>query len=109
MSVIGPYGVGNVGLFAPNSIGLHDMVGNAWQWMDSRYESKRGQEFARVLAMARYDLLVKERLSLRGGSRLYFLENESCPSRDGNVPVDSSYVHGVRVVLSPAPSAKRET
>ena len=52
-----------VGSFSPNAFGLHDMLGNVWEWMCSEYkESYDGSEQKCSVSARRY--------SLRGGSWL---------------------------------------
>lgn len=93
-------GTSSVGLFAPNAIGLHDMAGNVWEWMDNRFEPSKGKAFARVQAIDTYDQVAKDDMSLRGGSWVDNPEDASCSSRDWFLPVNSFNYFGVRVVLS---------
>ena len=89
--------VSSVGVFPPNSIGLYDMAGNAWEWMDNIYADPSGDRFPRVL---RDQDLVTDRLSLRGGSWINPPENASCSSRTMAHPFNWGHFIGFRVVLS---------
>jgi formylglycine-generating enzyme required for sulfatase activity len=96
-------GVCAVGLFPPNPVGLCDMAGNTWEWMDNLYQSNT-RDFRRIeidRALASDESLEKsDRPTLRGGS--WFLDPDfaRCSYRsrlphgywDGDV--------GFRVVLS---------
>lgn len=92
-----------VGLYEANPIGLFDMAGNVWEWMDNLYQSTPGA-FARVprdkVLMSAEDLDTSDCPALRGGSWIYGPDDARCSCRfrvrtDG---WDDSI--GFRVVLS---------
>lgn len=89
--------VSSVGVFAPNAIGLYDIAGNAWQWMDNRSQPSERETFAPVKRDATLDNVL---LSLCGGSWFDSPVYASCSSRSGYRPVDCFNYVGVRVVLS---------
>ena len=99
----------SVGLFAPNAIGLHDMAGNVWEWMDNRFDSSKGKGFDRVQPVERYEQIAEDYMSLRGGSCVDHPELASCSYRLRYLPDKSLNGFGVRVVLSQADKAKLET
>lgn len=93
-----------VGLFEPNPAGLHDMVGNLWEWQDNLYDGK-GDTVQRRLAKDKElksleDLAKSDRPALRGGSWNFTAINARCSFRHRLAPVDWNYVVGFRVVLS---------
>ena len=103
-----PSGIGGtsaVGAFPPNDIGLHDIAGNAWEWMDNAYSpdakttSYPGWPDARPLK-THQDLDKCDRPSLRGGSWFDLPEQASCSYRLKYLPVDWLNLMGFRVVLS---------
>ena len=83
-----------VGLYAPNPLGLHDMAGNAWEWMDNEFESKQqGSRVPRSRASVKH-------VSLLSGSWLYPSMRGSWPSRFKSRPGDRLHDFGFRVTLS---------
>ena len=88
--------VSGVGVFSPNPIGLYDMAGNAWEWMDNVYQSDSPETFARVGA----DDKPSGNLSLRGGSWFSRPERASCSYRGWRHPDYWDDFIGFRVVLS---------
>ncbi len=101
-----------VGLFEPNPAGLHDMVGNLWEWQDNLYDGK-GDSVQLRLAKDKElksleDLDKSDLPALRGGSWNYTADFARCSSRSG---LDPDYWYGgvgFRVVLSLA-NLKSET
>jgi formylglycine-generating enzyme required for sulfatase activity len=94
----------SVGVFPPNAIGLADMAGNVWQWMDNLYDGSVTDVFPniekdRVLKTDKVDSKC-ERPALRGGSWVLSPEYASCSYRFGDLPVNAYNDIGVRVVLS---------
>ena len=92
-----------VGLYPPNPIGLYDMVGNAWEWMDNLYQSKP----AKMDGVKKdVDLISGETVdksdtpTLRGGSWFNVPDNARCSCRDRAPPGDWGDDIGLRVVLS---------
>ena len=104
-----PRTITGVGLFAPNQIGLHDMAGNVWEWMDNRADSSGNSDFAAVGRAERYEEIRNQSLSLRGGSWLSPPEYATCAYSGGYLPDKTDRSVGLRIVLSVAQSAKRET
>ncbi len=81
--------------FAPNPFGLHDMLGNVWEWVQDCYKE-------------RYDPLIKdgrayeaqegcEKRVVRGGSWGSRPESVRSANRDGNVPANRVNLLGFRV------------
>jgi formylglycine-generating enzyme required for sulfatase activity len=88
--------VSSVGSFAPNPIGLCDMAGNAWQWMDNGYESEDRSMNTRINA----DEELPHHPALRGASWPSSPHRARCSSRDGYRPGGWNDLLGFRVVLS---------
>ena len=90
-----------VGLYPPSPIGLCDMAGNAWEWMDNLYRSKP-DGFARV--KLDQDLMSAESLeksdlpTLRGGSWFGNPDLARCSYRGRNPPGRWDGVIGFRAV-----------
>ena len=100
--------VSSVGMFASTRAGLFDMAGNAWEWMDNRFEDPIDDDLPRVelgdeLIWLRDDKKGKA-LSLRGGSWDDDPEDASCSYRFGAQPGSWYPGLGVRMVLSLAKS-----
>ncbi len=92
-----------VGLYRPTPIGLYDMAGNAWEWMDNLYKGAAVNS-ARV---SRDQDLVSEDThensdtpALRCGSWFGDPVNARCSFRNGSHPDDWLNGIGFRVVLS---------
>ncbi len=89
-----------VGCFPSNAFGLHDMIGNVWEWTRSHYASYpyRGDDGRENLKASDRDSLV-----VRGGSWYYNRDLAHCAYRYGNRPVDRRDDIGFRVVVWSAP------
>jgi formylglycine-generating enzyme required for sulfatase activity len=72
-----------VGILQPNKYGLHDMLGNVWEWTDSIYEAGG---VSRVL---------------RGGSFFNFGRLASASFRNLSVPTFTDFFFGFRVARAP--------
>ena len=87
-----------VGCFPPNSYGLHDMVGNVWEWTRSLW----GFDYPYLLDdLHREDLKAgndKSRV-VRGGSWYYFQVDARCAVRGRVRPGSRDLSYGFRVVL----------
>lgn len=92
------------GAFAPNAIGLYDMAGNAWQWMDNLYRVGEGEKFLFVTVdrtLVTSETLEKSDVpALRGGSWFDRPGRAACSYRFRNLPGGWLHVIGFRVVLS---------
>ena len=108
---IGASGIGHassVGVFPATAIGLHDMAGNVWQWMDNVYDASATDAFPNVqnnrVLKTDTDIDKCELPALRGGSWFNRPEDASCSSRGRFLPDHSLNLIGLRVVLSLAKS-----
>lgn len=81
-----------VGRFAPNRWGLHDMLGNAWEWIEDSYVEYHGH----TPAESAHDEPVLH--VLRGGSWAYGPGQVRCAFRNVMSPTGRSYSVGLRVV-----------
>ena len=88
------------GVFAPSAIGLYDMAGNAWEWMDNRATPGRGEPFKRISTIDRWGDDKYPGGVLRGGSWSDPPGFASCSSRLWSIPENSMNGIGVRVVFS---------
>lgn len=92
-----------VGLYPSNPIGLCDMAGNVWEWMDNLYTFKpndfarirNGQKLAGLMSPGKLDLPAS-----RGGSWSVDIEDARCACRNKFDPFECSSDLGFRVVLS---------
>lgn len=93
--------VSSVGSFAPNPIGLYDMTGNAWQWMDNGYDSEVRSMNTR---MNGENSFVGDKNpahpALRGASWFDLPDSARCSVRFRDRPDDFDDFVGFRVVLS---------
>jgi len=78
-----------VGSFRPNDLGLHDMLGNVWEWCLDEVPDWRGAQHATC------------RVS-RGGAWSSRAKTCRAACRDRLVPGDQSLCQGFRVALVPA-------
>ena len=96
-------GVCAVGLFPPNPIGLYDMAGNTWEWMDNLYQLKV-RDFARVnkdrILVSEESSERSDRPTWRGGSWFGDPGYARCSFRYGSRPGVWSGLIGFRVALS---------
>jgi len=70
----GAKGTTRVGQFKPNAFGLHDMLGNAWEWVEDCWNASCSEHV------------------LRGGSWNNFPTNVSADARNWNSPIDVRYI-----------------
>lgn len=97
--------VSSVGVFPPTAIGLADIVGNAWQWMDNEYLTRTDDAFPAVTEdaeRAARNAPSTHPMSLRGGSWFNRPGLASCSFCLGDHPVSWDLPVGFRVVLSRA-------
>lgn len=92
-----------VGQFAPNAFGIHDMLGNAWEWVsdwhDDRYYARspaadpQGPEYGSVKVR-------------RGGSWHTWSLYTRCGFRNWNTPETRYALVGMRLLLEAGPDGK---
>ena len=96
-------GVCAVGLFPTNPVGLCDMAGNTWEWMDNLYQAKK-RDFSRVekdrILTSEESFENSDSPALRGGSWLNDPVYARCSFRNWYPPDSWSDLIGFRVVLS---------
>jgi formylglycine-generating enzyme required for sulfatase activity len=96
-----------VGLFPPNPLGLFDLAGNAWEWMDNLLPSPDGPvQRIETGAPMRYlngEISPHRGVSLRGGSWHSSLDEARCGVRVSRMPWEHDDTIGLRVALVPPP------
>ena len=89
-----------VGSFAPNAFGLHDMHGNAWEWVEDcwndDYRGAPADGSAWVGGECKYRVL-------RGGGWIYDRRYLRAAFRGGNVPAAWSWNRGLRIARTLIP------
>lgn len=85
-----------VGRFAPNSFGLHDMIGNVWEWTSSRFGSGyvSPEKRAETKDMSRWRVI-------RGGSWNLKPLHARAADRYGRVPEHRTIGIGFRLAMTP--------
>lgn len=90
-----------VGRFVANRFGLHDMAGNAWQWVLDCY---RGSYVGAPMdASTPVEMDNCTRHAQRGGSWGSSVRDLRSASRDSNAPGARSYIVGFRIGRMPSP------
>ena len=82
-----------VGKFSANPWGLHDMLGNVWEWVEDRYGDYENQQEHNPLHTGSSGYHV-----IRGGSWNHHSDNARCASRRGSFPSDRLNSIGFRLV-----------
>ena len=88
-------GLSVLGKYPPAPIGLHDMVGNVWEWTQSRYSENRDSVFFRFLR----ELDIPKRYIVKGGSFDSRATETNCNSRNGVLATTGAADIGFRLVL----------
>jgi formylglycine-generating enzyme required for sulfatase activity len=79
-----------VGSFTPNTFGLHDMLGNVWEWTCSEYKKSYYGSEQKCAVSA-------EVAALRGGSWIYKPWRVRAADRYDDYPDDRNYLIGFRL------------
>lgn len=87
----------------PNAWGLHDMLGNLWEWTADGYDEAAYGKHARQNPL---NLSTDDRKTIRGGSYKSDLAQVRCGSRSYAPAEDRSPVFGFRVVREIDPAKK---
>lgn len=89
------YKTREVGLLEPNAFGLHDMLGNAWEWTQDSYQA---DGYARhTLYNPKIDIADTPRV-IRGGSVMTEVAQTRCRTRGRYAPDDTLHTFGMRLV-----------
>ncbi len=94
-----------VGCFEANGYGLHDMLGNLWEWTSSPGMSRVADEDGAVISLGRLENVIT--LVVRGGSWFLPAGYARCAFRDHLHPGGRLHFLGLRVMLRSSPVSKR--
>jgi formylglycine-generating enzyme required for sulfatase activity len=86
-----------VGLTKPNALGIHDMTGNVWEWVEDDYSSDSYKTHVKNNPIENSGSRTKVR---RGGSFELKANDMKNVSRDGHRKGSTSADHGFRAVFS---------
>ncbi len=86
----------------PNGLGLYDMSGNVWEWVEDLYDA---QAYARPAGRNPVGDSGGPNRVNRGGSWFYGPDKARCAYRDSNPPNYRHYTLGLRLVREQPPSA----
>lgn len=84
-----------VGSYAPNGLGLYDMSGNVWEWVEDVYDKDAYKKLPVYNPVFKGDSILRVE---RGGSWVYDWKNQRCAQRDYYSYKDGSSVLGFRLV-----------
>jgi formylglycine-generating enzyme required for sulfatase activity len=95
-----------VGLFPPNPLGIFDLAGNVWEWMDNPQPSGSDDPVRRIESPApiRYvggQISAQPGIALRGGSWQSSLDDARRGVRVSRMPWEHDDTIGLRVALVP--------
>ncbi len=86
--------VAPVGRFAPNAFGLHDMIGNVWEWVEDCYQMPYGEGPVDGSAQLTFGC---DRRGVRGGSWRTAYERQRPAFRGRDPEALTSQIFGMRV------------
>lgn len=92
----GHAGTAPVGSYEANGFGLHDMIGNVWEWCSDWYEEGY---YARSTVQDPLGPSSGTHRVLRGGAFCYLPSNQRCADRFCNLPASRSHFVGFRVAM----------
>ena len=97
-----------VGLFPASPIGLYDLAGNVWEWMDNDYVDPGYRPFDRFVPVAPPERFIlppdkpdSPGIAICGGSWQQPLNKTEVDSREARLPWDHDDTLGFRVALVP--------
>jgi formylglycine-generating enzyme required for sulfatase activity len=82
-----------VGAYPPNAIGLHDLVGNVWEWTEDEYCA-----YTSSLAVDPVQSCATDTIPIRGGSWYFSAGSARCGRRYTHARGDSGFSLGFRVL-----------
>ena len=93
------YGTNPVGQRKSNALGIHDMSGNVFEWINGWYQEDAYEQYSTKLAVNPTDARTGEKRMLRGGSWYLYSKDDARVSNRISVPENTQgNVNGFRVV-----------
>jgi formylglycine-generating enzyme required for sulfatase activity len=89
----------DVGQLQPNGVGLYDMSGNVWEWVQDTYDADAYEKHARQTPLIQVTTEKHARKVVRGGSWHSKDNSLRCTSRYGLPPDDRHVFLGFRITL----------